>query len=111
LLLKDLALAFLEHPDSRFRRCPAVDDRIAQRLIPAVDPTSTASNQPGQGSAGRSTVPGMMLSIKMNVIAFTQDALKIIQAADIYGVALGVHPGSTKYMDAANLTKAVSRLF
>ncbi len=53
----------------------------------------------------------MMLSIKMNVIAFTQDALKIIQAADIYGVALGVHPGSTKYMDAANLTKAVSRLF
>jgi hypothetical protein len=53
----------------------------------------------------------MMSSIKMNLIAFTEDVLKIIQTADIYGVALGVHPGSAEYMDAANRTKAVSRLF
>ena len=52
-----------------------------------------------------------MFSIKMDLIAFTEDVLKIIQTADIYSVALGVHPGSAEYMDAANRTKAVSRLF
>ena len=52
-----------------------------------------------------------MFAIEMYLRAFTQDLLKIIQAANIDGVALRVHPGSAADMNTANLTETVRRLF
>ena len=52
-----------------------------------------------------------MFAIEMYLRAFTQDPLKIIQTADIYSVALGIHPGSAADMNTANLTETVRRLF
>ena len=64
-----------------------------------------------QRCAGFSVVQRVMFAIEMYLRAFTQDLLKIIQAANIDGVALRVHPGSAADMNTANLTETVRRLF
>ena len=49
-----------------------------------------------------------MFAIEMDLSALTHDLLKIIQAADIYGVALGIHPGSAVDMNPAVTAKIMT---
>lgn len=52
-----------------------------------------------------------MFAIEMDLPALIHNLLKIIQAADIYSVALGVHPGSAVDMNSAVIAKVMTSCF
>jgi len=52
-----------------------------------------------------------MFSIEMNLSALTHDLLKLVQAPNIDGISIRIHPGSTKNMNPAVTAKVMAGSF
>ena len=52
-----------------------------------------------------------MFSIEMDLRALAKNLFKIIQAANIDGIAIRTHPGPTEYVNPTGVTKVMARLF
>ena len=53
----------------------------------------------------------MMFSIEMDLRALAKNLFKIIQAANIDGIAIRTHPGPTEYVNPTGVTKVMARRF
>lgn len=53
----------------------------------------------------------MMFSIEMDLRALAKNLFKIIQAANIDGIAIRTHPGPAEYVNPTGVTKVMARLF
>ena len=53
----------------------------------------------------------MMFPIEMDLITVFENLFKIIQTADVDGIAIRTHPGPAEYVNPAAVTEIVARLF
>ena len=53
----------------------------------------------------------MMFSIEMDLRALAKNLFKIIQAANIDGIAIRTHPGPAEYVNPTGVTEIMARLF
>ncbi len=53
----------------------------------------------------------MMFSIEMDLLTFFENLFKIIQTADVDGIAIRTHPGPAEYVNPTGVTKVMARLF
>ena len=53
----------------------------------------------------------MMFSIEMDLLTFFENLFKIIQTADVDGIAIRTHPGPAEYVSPTGVTEIMARLF
>ena len=53
----------------------------------------------------------MMFSIEMDLLTFFENLFKIIQTADVDGIAIRTHPGPAEYVNPTGVTEIMARLF
>jgi hypothetical protein len=53
----------------------------------------------------------MMFSIEMDLLTVFENLFKIIQTADVDGIAIRTHSGPTEYVNPTGVTKVMARLF
>lgn len=53
----------------------------------------------------------MMFSIEMDLLTVFENLFKIIQTADVDGIAIRTHPGPAEYVNPTGVTKVMARLF
>tara|TARA_Y100001934_G_C11882129_1_gene553641 strand:+ start:58 stop:219 length:162 start_codon:yes stop_codon:yes gene_type:complete len=50
----------------------------------------------------------MMFSIEMDLCTVTKYLFKIIETADVYGIAVGIHPRPAEYMNPTGAAKEMA---
>ena len=53
----------------------------------------------------------MMFSIEMDLLTVFENLFKIIQTADVDGIAIRTHPGPAEYVNPTGVTEIMARLF